>query len=150
MTPTRITDMLGNRVFSTRSMRKRALGLQNVRAPFSPEKFIHITSPSIIPCSAAVEGWIVFITGIHEEASETDVLDKFNEFGQVSNISVELDRRTGYTKGYALVEYKNRKEAEAAIDGMDGQEILGKQIRVDWAFVKADKSKGGRGARRER
>lgn len=49
---------------------------------------------------------------------------------------MNLDRRTGYVKGYALIEYGSRNEAEAAIKDMDGAEVLGKQIKVAWAFVK--------------
>lgn len=83
---------------------------------------------------------------MHEEATDSDVLDTFNEYGRVINCTVELDRRTGYTKGYALVEYSSRKEAEKAIDEMDGKEVLGKTVRVDWAFMKgpADVRRGGK------
>ncbi len=70
--------------------------------------------------------------------------EAFSEFGEVKNIYMNLDRLTGYPKGYALIEYRKQAEAQGAIDAMNGAELLTQKIKVDFAFKKGDVKRGGR------
>ncbi|KAM7286119.1 RNA-binding protein 8A [Ixodes scapularis] len=79
----------------------------------------------------SVEGWILYVTGVHEEAQEDDIYEKV-------------------CRGYALVEYETFKEAQAAIDALNGAKILDQTISVDWCFVKGPTKKKRSHRRRDR
>ncbi|KAJ5888193.1 Nucleotide-binding alpha-beta plait [Penicillium taxi] len=104
----------------------------------------------------SIEGWIVMVSNIHEEAAEEDVNELFAEYGEIKNFHLPLDRRTGYVKGYALIEFSTLPEASEAIKNLNGYKLLEKTIGVDYAFIRPPPSrkdkdtkgtKGSRGGR---
>ncbi|GFP93401.1 RNA-binding protein 8a [Phtheirospermum japonicum] len=82
----------------------------------------------------SIEGSIVLVTGVHEEAQEDDIQNSFGEYGEIKSLNLNLYHRMGFIKGYALIEYEKFKEVKCAIRELDGKELLTQIINVNWAF----------------
>lgn len=83
-----------------------------------------------------MEGWIIVVSNLNEEVTEEEVQDKFADYGKVRDVRLNLDHRTGYVKGYALIEFEDYKEAVDAIEGLNGKEWLGNRLTLDFCFIK--------------
>lgn len=101
------------------------------------------------PAAKSIEGYVLIVAGIHEETQEDDILDAFGEYGTIKNIHLNLDRRTGFARGYAFLEYETLQEAENAVKEGHGSLLLGEKVLVSHAFVeRAGKKKRGLQARK--
>lgn len=67
----------------------------------------------------------------------------FAAFGTVESAQVIMDRETGRSKGFGFVEMGSEEEAQAAIDSLDGQELDGRNVRVNEAKPRENRGGGG-------
>ena len=68
----------------------------------------------------------------------------FEQFGAVESATVIMDRETGRSKGFGFVDMANDEEAKAAIEGLDGKPLGGRNIRVNEARPREDRPRGPR------
>jgi RNA recognition motif-containing protein len=66
----------------------------------------------------------------------------FSQFGMVQSAKVMMDRDTGRSKGFGFVEMGSDAEAQAAINGMNGQSLEGRAIVVNEARPREDRPGG--------
>ena len=64
---------------------------------------------------------------------DQDLEQAFSEFGAVNSAKVMMERDTGRSKGFGFVEMGNDAEAQAAVNGMNGQPLGGRSIVVNEA-----------------
>ena len=64
---------------------------------------------------------------------DEDLQQSFGQFGAVTSAKVMMERDTGRSKGFGFVEMASDAEAQAAINGMNGQPLGGRSITVNEA-----------------
>jgi cold-inducible RNA-binding protein len=64
---------------------------------------------------------------------DSDLEQAFSQFGAVSSAKVMMERDTGRSKGFGFVEMSNDAEAQAAIAGLNGQQVGGRGLVVNEA-----------------
>ena len=89
----------------------------------------------------------IFVAKLSFDTREDDLREVFEEFGEVSSVSVITDKFTGKSKGYAFVEMPNDDEAKSAINELNDSELDGRTIVVKKAEPRESRGGGGGGGR---
>jgi cold-inducible RNA-binding protein len=75
----------------------------------------------------------LYVGNLSYSVRDDDLQQQFSAFGQVQSAKVMMERDTGRSKGFGFVEMSNGQEAEAAIRGMNGQNMGGRDLVVNIA-----------------
>lgn len=85
----------------------------------------------------------LFVGNLPYTATAADLEQLFTEVGKVAAVSLVTDRGTGQSKGFAFIEMESKDEAAAAIKRFDGQEALGRNLKVNEARPPERRPGGG-------
>ena len=75
----------------------------------------------------------LYIGNLPYTVRDSDLEQAFSQFGSVTSAKVMMERETGRSKGFGFVEMGSDAEAQAAVNGMNGQPLGGRSIVVNEA-----------------
>jgi RNA recognition motif-containing protein len=87
----------------------------------------------------------IYVGNLSYEATQDDLTQAFAEYGTVKRVQLPTDRETGQLRGFAFVEMGTEAEETAAIEALDGAEWMGRDLKVNKAKPREDRSSSGGG-----
>ncbi len=89
----------------------------------------------------------IYVGNLSFQATEDQVRDLFSEFGNIESIAMITDRETGRSRGFAFVEMED-SAANAAIKALNGKQVGDRELTVNEARPREERSGGGGGGYR--
>ncbi|KGF72545.1 RNA-binding protein [Neosynechococcus sphagnicola sy1] len=89
----------------------------------------------------------IYIGNLSFQATEEDLKEIFTEYGNVSRITLPIDHETGKKRGFAFVEMEDEAKEDVAISELDGAEWLGRELRLNKAKPRENRSGSGGGGK---
>jgi cold-inducible RNA-binding protein len=90
----------------------------------------------------------LYVGNLSYSIDNNKLAEIFSQAGTVESASVIMDRDTGRSKGFGFVEMSSDEEAQKAIDKLNNSEVDGRNLTVNEARPKTERSVGGGGGRR--
>jgi cold-inducible RNA-binding protein len=93
----------------------------------------------------------IYVGNLSYEATQDDLRAAFEAHGQVSSVSIIMDKMTGRSRGFGFVEMPDASQGQAAVATLNLQEVRGRAMTVNEAKPKTDGGgRGGFGGGRDR
>ena len=87
----------------------------------------------------------IYVGNLPRKASEDDLRPLFEPFGKIMSVNVIKDKFSGESKGFGFVEMSKKSEGEAAIEALNGKDLMGQALTVNEARPKSESHRGGGG-----
>jgi RNA recognition motif-containing protein len=82
----------------------------------------------------------IYVGNLSYQVTEEDLKRAFAEYGTVNRVQLPTDRETGRPRGFAFVEMETEAQETAAIDALDGAEWMGRDLKVNKAKPREERS----------
>ena len=86
----------------------------------------------------------IYVGNLSWDMTEDDLRDAFKAYGEVSTATIIMDKFSGNSRGFGFVEMSEQNEAQAAIDGLNGQDLQGRSIIVNEARPREERPRDDR------
>jgi RNA recognition motif-containing protein len=87
----------------------------------------------------------IYVANIAFKASESDLKQVFEQYGEVTSAKIIMDKMTNRSRGFGFVEMTDNESAKKAIAELNGHSLQGKELNVNEARPKTDSGQGGNG-----
>jgi RNA recognition motif-containing protein len=85
----------------------------------------------------------IYVGNLPYSVTDADLRETFAPYGNVDQVNLITDKFSGESKGFGFVEMNNNSEADAAIKGLNGTDLKGRNITVNQAKPRGERSGGG-------
>jgi RNA recognition motif-containing protein len=75
----------------------------------------------------------IYVGNLSYDMTENDLLELFGGYGAIAKANIIIDRDSGRSKGFGFVEMEDSAEGKKAIEELDGQEVKGRNLKVNEA-----------------
>jgi RNA recognition motif-containing protein len=82
----------------------------------------------------------IYVGNLPHATTESELREAFEEYGAVSSAAVIKDKFTGDSRGFGFVEMANDAEAQNALQGLNGQDLGGRTLKVNEARAREQRS----------
>jgi len=82
----------------------------------------------------------MYVGNLSFSVTEDDLKSVFSEFGEVVSVNIIKDKYSGKSKGFGFVEMPNNSEADKAIKSLNGSQLQGRDIKVNQATPRGERS----------
>jgi RNA recognition motif-containing protein len=84
----------------------------------------------------------IYVGNLSRDVTEEDLRKTFETFGDVTSVKIIKDRMSGVSRGFGFVEMSTKTHAKAAITGLNGKELKGRELTVNEARPRSDNRRG--------